>query len=259
MSYKNILVSKEGKIGTVVINRPKSLNALNQETILEIGEAMEALAADSEILGIILTGSGEKAFAAGADIKGFSDYSFKEAHLLSEEGHAVFRKIECLAKPVLAAVNGFALGGGLELAMSCHIRIGSENAKFGLPETSLGLIPGYGGTQRLIQLVGKGKALEMVLTGDMISAADAKACGLITHVASQEELLGLANKILSKSSRKGPLALAKAIEVMNVYFNDSQKGMEAEKIAFGQLFDTEDAKEGIAAFMEKRKANFKGQ
>ena len=232
MQYNNILIRKDGPVAQVVINRPKSLNALDQQTILEIGEAMNNLEKEDQIRGIILTGSGDKAFAAGADIKGFSAYSFHEAFQLSKEGHGVFRSIECLSKPVLAAINGFALGGGLELAMSCHIRIGSENARFGLPETSLGLIPGYGGTQRLIQLVGKGKAFEMVLTGDMIKAEEALNVGLITHLVPQEALLGKASEILMKSASKGPLAVAKAIKVMDYFYNSSRDGFEMEMQAF---------------------------
>ena len=208
MKFNNILVEEANEIAIVTINRPKKLNALNKETILELSNAFKALEENSIVKVIILTGSGDKSFVAGADISEFAHFSVENGGKLARKGQEMlFDLIENLSKPVIAAINGFALGGGLELAMSCHFRIASDNAKMGLQEVSLGVIPGYGGTQRLPQLVGKGKAMEMIMSAAMISAEEAKDCGLVNHVTSQEELLGLANKIAGKILRNSSVAI----------------------------------------------------
>ncbi|WP_297985903.1 enoyl-CoA hydratase-related protein [uncultured Chryseobacterium sp.] len=255
MSYENILVDKENTITTITINRPQSLNALNAKTISELSSAMDELANDKSCRVIILTGSGEKSFVAGADIKEFSDFGQEKAEELARNGqNSLFNKIENMNKPVIAAVNGFALGGGLELAMSCHIRYASENAKLGLPEVTLGLIPGYGGTQRLPKLVGKGLANELIFSAKMIPAQRAKEIGLVNEVYSLEELLPKAKELAETISRNSPLAIEKAIKAVNL--SDTDQGFETEIKAFGELFDLEDKKEGVAAFLEKRKPNF---
>lgn len=255
MNYQNIILETEGKTAIISINRPESLNALNAQTIQELSEAFEDLNADKEIRVIILTGSGEKSFVAGADIKEFSDYGTAAAEDLSRKGQEIlFDKIENLHKPVIAAVNGFALGGGLELAMACHIRYASENAKLGLPEVTLGLIPGYGGTQRLPKLVGKGLANEMIFSAKMISAQRAKEIGLVNDVFAAEELLAKTKELATAISRNSPMAVAKAIEAVNQ--SDTEKGFETEIKFFGELFEMEDKKEGVAAFLEKRKPTF---
>jgi len=255
MNYQNIILETEGKTAIISINRPESLNALNAQTIQELSEAFGDLNADKEIRVIILTGSGEKSFVAGADIKEFSDYGTAAAEDLSRKGQEIlFDKIENLHKPVIAAVNGFALGGGLELAMACHIRYASENAKLGLPEVTLGLIPGYGGTQRLPKLVGKGLANEMIFSAKMISAQRAKEIGLVNDVFAAEELLAKTKELATTISRNSPMAVAKAIEAVNQ--SDTEKGFETEIKFFGELFEMEDKKEGVAAFLEKRKPTF---
>ena len=259
MNFLNILVKKTGAFAQVTINRPKKLNALNKATIAELHEAFDALESDLNIKAIILTGSGEKAFVAGADISEFSHFSAEEGSRLAREGQEMlFNFIENLATPVIAAMNGFALGGGLELAMSCHFRIASDNAKMGLPEVSLGVIPGYGGTQRLPQLVGKGKAMEMIMTAGMISAEDAKNCSLVNHVTTQEELIPLAEKIVSKILRNSSVAISAAIVAVNASFEEGVNGFDTEINVFGACFETEDFKEGTTAFLEKRKPNFSG-
>lgn len=255
MNYNNLLVEKEQKIAVVTINRPQSLNALNSETIKELSEAFGNLENDSEVRCVILTGQGEKSFVAGADIKEFSDFGTSQAEELARKGQeSLFNKIENLSKPVIAAVNGFALGGGLELAMSCHIRYASDNAKLGLPEVTLGLIPGYGGTQRLPKLVGKGLANEMIFSAKMVPAARAKEMGLVNEVFSQAELLEKAKELANTIAQNSPMGISKAIEAVNLY--DTDKGFETEIKAFGQLFEMEDKKEGVAAFLEKRKPSF---
>ena len=255
MNYQNIILETEGKTAIISINRPESLNALNAQTIQELSEAFGDLNADKEIRVIILTGSGEKSFVAGADIKEFSDYGTAAAEDLSRKGQEIlFDKIENLHKPVIAAVNGFALGGGLELAMACHIRYASENAKLGLPEVTLGLIPGYGGTQRLPKLVGKGLANEMIFSAKMISAQRAKEIGLVNDVFAAEELLAKTKELATTISRNSPMAVAKAIKAVNQ--SDTEKGFETEIKFFGELFEMEDKKEGVAAFLEKRKPTF---
>lgn len=259
MTYKFILTSVEDGIFTITLNREKQLNALNAQLIQEIGAALETIRNDKTVKGVILTGSGTKAFAAGADIKEFSAFGMEKGKELAISGGKIFDKIEQFNKPVIAAVNGFALGGGCELTMACHIRIASENAKFGQPEVNLGLIPGYAGTQRLVQLIGKGKALELLMTGDMIDANEAHRLGLANHVVSLEDLLPTAKKILGKIGKKGPLAIEKTIDSVNAYFDKSRNGFEAEIENFGALFDTKDFTEGTTAFMEKRKANFIGE
>ena len=259
MIFENILVQKTAALAQITINRPKKLNALNKATIYELHKAFDALESDLNIKAIILTGSGEKAFVAGADISEFAHFTADEGATLAREGQEIlFNFIENLATPVIAAINGFALGGGLELAMACHFRIASENAKMGLPEVSLGVIPGYGGTQRLPQLVGKGKAMEMIMTAGMISAEDAKNCGLVNHVTTQEELILLAEKIASKILRNSPVAISAAILAVNANFEDGVNGFDTEINAFGDCFGTEDFREGTNAFLEKRKPNFSG-
>ncbi|WP_420571417.1 enoyl-CoA hydratase/isomerase family protein [Kordia sp.] len=260
MSYENILVQQDNGVATITINRPKKLNALNRDTIQELHDAFEALDAAADAKVIILTGSGEKAFVAGADISEFAHFSVEEGGKLAAKGQELlFDFVQNLGTPVIAAVNGFALGGGLELAMASHFRIASDNAKMGLPEVSLGVIPGYGGTQRLPQLVGKGKAMEMVMTAGMIGAEEAKQCGLVNHVTTQEELLPLATKLASKIMRNSLVAIRGAIKAVNANFEDGVNGYEAEIEEFGNCFGTEDFKEGTTAFLEKRKAAFPGK
>lgn len=255
--YSNLLLEKADKIALITINRPKQLNALNKETIGELSEAMKSLESDSEVRVIILTGSGEKAFVAGADIKEFADFNVNEGTELAAKGQEMlFDLVENLKKPVIAAVNGFALGGGLELAMSCHMRIASDNARMGLPETSLGVIPGYGGTQRLAQLVGKGRAMEMVLTAEMIKAPRAFETGLVNHMVTQDELIERAKGIAQKMIKNSPMAISSAICSVNAGFKSDLNGFKVEVEQFGKCFGTSDFKEGTTAFLEKRKANF---
>ncbi|KQC30477.1 enoyl-CoA hydratase/isomerase family protein [Flagellimonas eckloniae] len=259
MDYKNIYIEEENNIATITINRPKKLNALNKRTIEELHVAFKELDEDTGIKVIIITGSGEKAFVAGADISEFSDFSIQEGWQLAAEGQKLlFNFVENLSTPVIAAVNGFALGGGLELAMSCHFRLASENAKMGLPEVTLGLIPGYGGTQRLPMLIGKGRAMEMIMTAGMIDAATALDYGLVNHVVSQEELLPLGHKIASRISNNSSVAIKYAINAVNAGFKYDVNGYAAEVDAFGSCFGTNDFKEGTSAFLEKRKADFPG-
>lgn len=260
MSYNNILVAKENSIATITINRPTKLNALNTVTIQELHQAFEELEKNYETRVVILTGSGEKAFVAGADIAEFADFSVEEGVQLAAQGQDIlFNFVENLKIPVIAAVNGFALGGGLELAMACHFRIASDNAKMGLPEVSLGVIPGYGGTQRLPQLIGKGRAMEMIMTAGMITADDAYRTGLVNHVVPQAELLEFCNGIAQKIMRNSPLAISKAIKAINANYKDGENGFETEIKSFGKCFGTEDFKEGTTAFLEKRKAVFTGE
>lgn len=257
--YNNILSEKNGQIQLITINRPAQLNALNKETIEELGKAIKAAEEDSAIGVIILTGSGEKSFVAGADIKEFAHFSIAQGGELAQKGQeTLFDLIENLSKPVIAAVNGFALGGGLELAMASHIRIASTNARLGLPEVSLGVIPGYGGTQRLAQLVGKGKANELVFTAGMIKADEALTWGLVNHVVELEELLPKATEIAEKILANSGTAIASAIRSINAGFQDGVNGYEAEILEFGKCFGTADFKEGTTAFIEKRKPNFRG-
>lgn len=259
MNFENILITSENGIGQITINRPSKLNALNVATIQELHDGLENLDANPEIRVIIITGEGEKAFVAGADISEFANFSIEEgAHLAAKGQELLFDFVEKLKTPVIAAVNGFALGGGLELAMACHFRVASDNAKMGLPEVSLGVIPGYGGTQRLPQLVGKGRAMEMIMTAGMIDAETAKSYGLVNHVVPQNELLEFTKSIASKIMRNSPVAIGKAIKAINANFKDGVDGYETEIRNFGKCFGTEDFKEGTTAFLEKRKADFKG-
>ena len=260
MNFENILVAIENGIGLITINRPAKLNALNVATIQELHDAFENLESKSDVRVIIITGEGEKAFVAGADISEFASFTVEEGAQLAAQGQELlFDFVENLKKPVIAAVNGFALGGGLELAMACHFRIASDNAKMGLPEVSLGVIPGYGGTQRLAQLVGKGKAFEMIVTADMINAQDAYKWGLANYVTTQDELLNKCFEITGKLATKSPTAIKTAIKVINAGYNTKLNGFEVEIEEFGKSFGTKDFKEGVGAFLEKRKANFKGE
>lgn len=260
MNYENILTTTEKGITTITINRPSKLNALNKATINELHNAFKAADEDANSKVIIITGSGEKAFVAGADISEFADFNVENGGKLAAEGQALlFDFVENLSTPVIAAVNGFALGGGLELAMAAHFRVASTNAKMGLPEVSLGVIPGYGGTQRLPQLVGKGRAMEMVMTAGMIDADKALSYGLVNHVVAPEELITLAEKIASKIMRNSSVAISKAIKAVNANFKDGVNGYDAEIEQFGECFGTEDFKEGTTAFLEKRKAEFPGK
>ena len=260
MAFENILLERKGRIQYITINRESKLNALNKATLAELHIALTNSFNDSDVGGLIVTGAGQKAFVAGADISEFAAFDVVAGKALASEGQTkVFNLIENSPKPVIAAVNGFALGGGLELAMACHIRIASDNAKMGLPEVTLGLIPGYGGTQRLTALVGKGKAFEMIMTADMITAADAMQLGLVNHVVNQGELLAKAEELLNKMLLRAPLALASAIKAVNAVGKPGVNGFEIEIEEFGKCFGTEDLKEGVSAFLEKRKANFKGK
>lgn len=259
MTYENLLLTEEDGILMVTINRPQALNALNNKTMQELQQFFTEDAPYRTMKGIILTGAGEKAFVAGADIKEFMNLNKVSGEDMSRRGQDVFFLIERFPKPVIAAVNGFALGGGCELAMACHIRVASERAKFGQPEVNLGIIPGYGGTQRLIQYIGKGKALELMMTGDMIGASEAYQRGLVNHVVPEGEELAKAKEILNKIAEKGPVAIAKVIASVNAYFDKQQDGFEREVQEFGNLMETEDAKEGASAFVEKRRAAFQGK
>lgn len=260
MTYENILSTTENGITIITINRPNKLNALNRNTIRELHDAFDKADNSKDTKVIITTGSGEKAFVAGADISEFADFSVKEGGKLAAKGQELlFDFVENLRTPVIAAINGFALGGGLELAMACHFRVASINAKMGLPEVSLGVIPGYGGTQRLPQLVGKGRAMEMIMTAGMIEANQALEYGLVNHVVDQEDLLPLAEKIAGKIMRNSSVAIAEAISAVNANYKDGVDGYQAEIEAFGNCFGTEDFKEGTTAFLEKRKADFPGK
>ncbi|MDA9257845.1 enoyl-CoA hydratase-related protein [Flavobacteriales bacterium] len=258
MAESNIIIENNDSIRTITINRPKQLNALNSQTINELSEALKDAEKENSVKAIILTGSGEKAFVAGADIKEFASFSVEEGKKLSKEGHdKLFDLAQNLSTPIIAAINGFALGGGLELAMSAHIRVASDNAKMGLPEVSLGVIPGYGGTQRLAQLVGRGKAMEMIATAGMISADDAHNWGLVNHVTTPEGLLEQCNKIAGKIVKNSSSAISLAIIAVNANYVDGVDGFATEIQEFGNCFGTDDFKEGTTAFIERRKANFK--
>ena len=254
-----ITLTKNEGIAVLTINRPNQLNALNKQTLGEISAAFESMRDDAETKVVILTGSGEKAFVAGADIKEFAHFNGAEGEELAKKGHmTVFNLIEEFPKPVIAAVNGFALGGGLELAMSAHVRIASDNARMGLPETSLGVIPGYGGTQRLPQLIGKGRALEMIFSAKMIDAATALEYGLLNRVVPQAELLGAAEEMARSFMKNSIVAMGFAIEAVNAGLLEGSVGYDVEVQAFGDCFETADFKEGTTAFIEKRKPNFPG-
>ena len=260
MNFENILLSQKEALAIITINRPKKLNALNKATIEELHEAFKTLEKDTSVKVIVITGSGEKAFVAGADISEFAHFTVDNGGKLAAKGQEMlFNFIENLSKPVIAAVNGFALGGGLELAMACHFRVASDNAKMGLPEVSLGVIPGYGGTQRLPQLIGKGNAMELIMTAGMISAEKAAALGLVNYVTTLEELMPLVEKLAGKIIRNSSVAISAAIKAVNANFEDGVNGFEVEISEFGNCFGTEDFREGTTAFLEKRKANFPGK
>ena len=260
MNFSNILLSQDQGLAIVTINRPKKLNALNKRTIEELSTALKLLDKDSSIKVIVITGSEEKAFVAGADISEFAHFNVENGGELAGKGQEmVFDFIENFSKPVIAAINGFALGGGLELAMACHFRVASENAKMGLPEVSLGVIPGYGGTQRLPQLVGKGRAMELIMAAGMISAEEALRIGLVNHIVPQNELLLSVKKIADKIMRNSSVAISGAINAVNANYRDGVNGYQVEVSEFGKCFGTQDFKEGTTAFLEKRKANFPGE
>lgn len=257
MTYQNLLIQDEGKIRVITINRPDKLNALNKQTIRELEEAISDVEKNPDIRVAILTGAGAKAFVAGADIAEFSSYDSFEGEDLARQGqHRVFDRIHHASKPFIAAINGFSLGGGLELALACHMRLASTSAKMGLPEVSLGLIPGYGGTQRLTQLVGRGKALEMILTADMVAAEEAAQIGLVNQVIPPEELLATAMVLANKIASRSGTAIEQAIRASNASYDHTQNGYDVEITAFGACFGTDDFKEGVSAFLEKRKPNF---
>lgn len=255
--YNTLLTSLENGIFIVTINRPDKLNALNKDVMSDFDAVINEIETKQDIKAAIITGAGEKAFIAGADIKEFVGLSNEEGKALAKSGQDIFSRIENCTKPIVAAVNGFALGGGCELAMACHFRIASDNAKFGQPEVNLGLIPGYGGTQRLVQLIGKGRALELLMTGNMIDASIALEYGLVNHVVPQDDLLPKAKMILGQIISKASLAVGKCITAANAVFSN-ENGYEIELKSFGECFSTNDMKEGTAAFLEKRKPHFKG-
>lgn len=261
MEYQYLLIEEDNGIITLTINRPKALNALSEQTLLELKHFFEEDAPKrNNMVGVILTGAGDRSFVAGADIKEFLQLTDSASgSRLAKRGQDIFFSIERFDKPVIAAVNGFALGGGCELAMACHMRIAGEKARFGQPEVNLGIIPGYGGTQRLPQLVGKSKAIELILTGDLIDAQEAYRLGLVNHVVPAGEEVAKAKEIMQKIATKGPIAIAKSIAAINAYYQDGVDGFEQEVIEFGKTTITEDFKEGASAFVEKRKANFTGK
>ena len=260
MSYQNILVENDNGIAVLTFNREKALNALNQQTMSEIKAFFDKDFKEIvNLKGVILTGSGAKAFVAGADINEFLNLQ-GEGEKMAQRGQDIFALIEQYHKPVIAAVNGFALGGGCELAMACHIRIASPNAKFGQPEVNLGIIPGYGGTQRLVQLIGKGRAYELLMTADMIDAAEAYRVGLVNHVVEEGQTVAKAKEIIAKIATKAPMAIAKIVESVNAHFDPGgDAGFFREVVEFGKCSKSHDFKEGAAAFVEKRKANFTGK
>ncbi|MBL7707709.1 MAG: enoyl-CoA hydratase/isomerase family protein [Chitinophagaceae bacterium] len=256
--YTSLFVLLEHGVLTVVINRPDKLNALNNTVFEELNKVLDRVYDHKEIKSVIITGAGSKAFVAGADISEFGGLNKTDAMALAKRGQDTFARIENCPKPIIAAVNGFALGGGCELAMSCHFRIASDNAKFGQPEVNLGLIPGYGGTQRLVQLIGKGKAMELLMSGNMIDAAEAKSLGLVNHITAGTALLDECKKILEVINSKAPLAIAGCIKAANAVYDENKDGYAVEIEEFGNSFDTDDMKEGTTAFLEKRKPVFKG-
>jgi len=259
MNYQTLQTSLENNIFIITVNRPEKLNALNRTVIEELSAAIDEVYSNNEIKSAIITGAGEKAFVAGADISEFLQLDKSSGEVLARKGQeTVFDKIENSPKPIVAAVNGFALGGGCELALACHFIIASDNAKFGQPEVNLGLIPGYGGTQRLVQLVGRNRAMQLIMTGEMIKAEDAQQYGLVNKIVSQKKLLDETKEILNIIHTRAPLAIKKVIECIN-NFDHTQQGYDFEIRKFGECFVTEDVKEGATAFLEKRKPNFKGK
>ncbi len=259
MIYETILTEKDGRIFQITLNRPKQLNALNTNVFAELESAIDLAIADQEVWALLITGSGEKAFAAGADIKEFVNFNAQQAKELSANGQRILAKIENSPEPVLAALNGFALGGGCELAMACHLRVASENAKFGQPEVSLGLTPGYAGTQRLTRLIGRTKATELLLTAGMINAQEALQLGLVNYVVPQANLMTKSKNILSRILKQSPVAIAGVLKCVNAYFDKNTNGFNSEIEEFARCFESEDFKEGTSAFMERRKANFIGK
>ena len=257
MEYQNIKTAITSNTCIITIDRASKMNALNATLLQEIKHAVSEAEVNSDIYGIVITGDGEKAFAAGADISEFANFNPEQGRTLSANGHEVMNTIERCSKPVIAAVNGFALGGGCELAMACHMRLASPNAKFGQPEVNLGLLPGYAGTQRLIQLIGKGKATELLLTADMIKADEAHRLGLVNHIIEQPELLNTAIAMIHKIASKSPMAVQRTIDCINAYFDINRDGMQTEINHFGESFQTADFIEGTSAFMEKRQADFR--
>ncbi len=257
--YQTLLTSLEDNILTITINRPDKLNAINKTVMSELGLVMDKVCSTPEIKSAIITGAGPKSFVAGADITEFEGLSVDEGMALAKKGLDIFFKIENSPKPVIAAVNGFALGAGCELAMACHFRIAADNAKFGQPEVNLGLIPGYGGTQRLVQLIGKGRAIELLISAALIDANTALQYGLVNYVVPAAELMDKAKAILTLVNTKAPLAIAKCIEAANAVFDEKKNGYDVEMTGFGNCFTTADMKEGTTAFVEKRKAIFAGK
>jgi enoyl-CoA hydratase len=258
-SFETLLLTvAEDGIATVTINRPEKLNALNSQVMDDLDTCFEALESDPNVHGVVLTGSGPKSFVAGADIGRFSELDAESGHAFSLRGQSVFNRIENLGKPVIAAVNGYALGGGCELAMACHLRVASENARFGQPEVNLGILPGYGGTQRLPRLVGRGRAIEMILTGDPITAQRAYEIGLVNRIATADELLSTARELLAGILAKAPLAVRMSLDAVRMSDLALDQGQEYEAVLFGQACATEDFKEGVAAFLERRTARFTG-
>ncbi len=257
MNFHTLLLEKNEGIALLTISRPEKLNALNKQTIEELSGALDMLREDQSVRMLILTGSGEKAFVAGADISEFADFNPQQGKALAAEGQQkLFDKLARFPKPVIAAINGFALGGGLELAMAAHVRIASENAKMGLPELSLGLIPGYGGTQRLAELIGKGRAFEWLFSAGMWSAQDALSYGLVNHVVPQNELIDTAKSLAKKFMKNSSMAMSAAIQAVNAGYEDGVNGYTIEVNLFGQLFGTPEFKEGTEAFLQKRKPDF---
>ncbi|HLG04185.1 MAG TPA: enoyl-CoA hydratase-related protein [Bacteroidia bacterium] len=259
MTFTNLLTSLENGIFTITVNRPDKLNALNQDTLKDLRNAMAHVVAEPTIKGVIITGAGPKAFVAGADISEFTGLDSKGGIAFAESGQAIYRTIELCPKPVIAAVNGFALGGGCELAMACHMRIASEAAKFGQPEVNLGLIPGYGGTQRLTMHIGRGRATELLMTGDIIDAKDAYRVGLVNYLVAPDQLIPKCTEILLRIFTKAPLAVTEIVRCVDAHYAEGIEGYNFEVEAFGRCSGTEDFQEGASAFMEKRKAKFKGK
>lgn len=259
MTLQNILASLENGIFTITINRPDKMNALNQNTLRDLREVLKEAKTNNEVKGIIITGQGAKAFVAGADISEFADLDSKGGAAFAANGQDIFQTIETFPKPIIAAVNGFALGGGCELAMACHMRIAAENAKFGQPEVSLGLIPGYGGTQRLTQHIGRGRATELLMTGDIIDASDAYRVGLVNYLVPADQLIAKCTEILNRIISKAPVAVSEIVKCVDAYYTGGVDGFKFEVDAFGRCCDTEDFKEGAGAFLAKRKPVFKGK
>lgn len=259
MAYETLLTDLNEGIFTITINRPDKLNALNKNVMSDLDKVLDEVYTNNKIRSIIITGAGPKSFVAGADISEFVGTSVEQGKAMAKKGQDIFFKIENAPKPVVACINGFALGGGCELAMSCHFRIAADNAKFGQPEVNLGLIPGYGGTQRLTQLIGKGRALELLMSGNMIDANTALQYGLVNYVVPQAELLNKAKSILTVINSKAPHAVAACITSANAVFDETKNGYQTEIEEFGKCFGTGDMKEGTAAFLEKRKAIFTGK